>query len=59
MLLLLALTVITVLLVVQNLLLILIGIKALPLNTRVSQIQFTIYYIIKYIIFKLNLKKMQ
>lgn len=36
MLLLLALTVVTVLLVVQNLLLILIGIKALPLNTRVS-----------------------
>ncbi|VVC24893.1 Lipocalin-interacting membrane receptor,LMBR1-like membrane protein [Cinara cedri] len=38
MLLLLALTVVTVLLVVQNLLLILIGIKALPLNTR----QFTL-----------------
>lgn len=38
MLLLLALTVVTVLLVVQNLLLILIGIKALPLNTRVSRL---------------------
>lgn len=38
MLLLLALTVVTVLLVVQNLLLILVGIKALPLNTR----QFTL-----------------
>lgn len=38
MLLLLALTVVTVLLVVQNLLLILIGIKALPLNTRVSKL---------------------
>jgi len=38
MLLLLALTVVTVLLVVQNLILILIGIKALPLNTRVSRL---------------------
>lgn len=43
MLLLLALTVVTVLLVVQNLLLILIGIKALPLNTRVSMLVFQIY----------------
>jgi len=42
MLLLLALTVVTVLLVVQNLLLILIGIKALPLNTRVSRLFYQI-----------------
>lgn len=42
MLLLLALTVVTVLLVVQNLLLILIGIKALPLNTRVSKLFYNI-----------------
>lgn len=42
MLLLLALTVVTVLLVVQNLILILIGIKALPLNTRVSRLFYQI-----------------
>lgn len=53
MLLLLALTVVTVLLVVQNLLLIFVGIKALPLNTRVSG--FVIYMsVIKVRIFKKN-----
>lgn len=46
MLLLLALTVVTVLLVVQNLLLILIGIKALPLNTRVSKLFYEIIILI-------------